>query len=351
MSTNQKTRLLVVGSMAPAVSGTVILLRQLLEDLQQGGNIEVDVIDTAGMRGRGLGALFRYLRLCAALPLRARRTDVISVQVMGTAVPYLIFPVLLGLVFARKPAMLRLFGGWDFRGDHAILRRVCLWFCNRFDMVVVETRLMADSLRRAGVGQIEVFYNNRRMPKEESPPEHPGPARRFVYLSYVRPEKGVHLVVEAAKVLPADCSVDVYGPMVGGIEAQLFNGVPNLRYCGIVAPEAVPRVLADYDVLLLPTYFEHEGHPGIILEAFAAGVPVVATRWRALPELFDDESGILIEPRKLDALIAAMRLLAADSRLYRRLSAGAYRRRLEFSAEKWLAVFESFVERLRLPKP
>jgi len=107
--------------------------------------------------------------------------------------------------------------------------------------------------------------------------------------------------------------------------------------------------MRDYDALLFPTYWQGEGIPGVVLEAFQAGLPVITTDWRSIPELVDDSCGILVPPRDVDALEAAMQQLVSDSELYQQLSGGALRKASEFSAERWTAEFVRYCRSLLEP--
>ena len=62
-----------------------------------------------------------------------------------------------------------------------------------------------------------------------------------------------------------------------------------------------------YDVLILPTYHEGEGYPGIILEAFSLGLPVISTNWNSIPEIVKhNENGLLVPIKDVDSLIKAI---------------------------------------------
>jgi len=85
--------------------------------------------------------------------------------------------------------------------------------------------------------------------------------------------------------------IDVYGPILENIEV--------LNYKGVLFGDEVIKKLQEYDVLVLPTFWETEGYPGIILEAFSLSKPVISTNFRAIPEFVDHEiyflSGYLIQ--------------------------------------------------------
>lgn len=87
------------------------------------------------------------------------------------------------------------------------------------------------------------------------------------------------------------------------------------------------------DALALPSH--SEGSPLVLLEAMAAGLPVVATRVGGVPEMVTDgESALLVEPRDARGMAAALERVLVDEGLARRLAANASARAAEhFSPE------------------
>jgi glycosyltransferase involved in cell wall biosynthesis len=75
------------------------------------------------------------------------------------------------------------------------------------------------------------------------------------------------------------------------------DGRPVVRYVGFVSGEEKRRFLAAADVLLFPTYYEAESQGLVVIEALAYDLPVVVTRWRAVPEAFPDGYPYVVEPR------------------------------------------------------
>ena len=53
----------------------------------------------------------------------------------------------------------------------------------------------------------------------------------------------------------------------------------------------------------MPTFHEGEGYPGIILEAFSVGMPVISTHWNSIPEIvMHNENGLLVPIKDTECL-------------------------------------------------
>jgi glycosyltransferase involved in cell wall biosynthesis len=163
------------------------------------------------------------------------------------------------------------------------------------------------------------------------------PGAGCVFVGQIKREKGIFEIVEAlAGTEGLRC--DFYGPIADRDRAVFLEAVAaagNISYEGVVEPERMRGVIGGYDILLLPTYHGGEGYPAVILESFAAGVPVITTRWRSIPELVEDEvNGLLVPPRDPEALREAILRLVSDGPLYRAVRANAFRFVRSFSEER-----------------
>jgi len=86
--------------------------------------------------------------------------------------------------------------------------------------------------------------------------------------------------------------------------------------------------------LVLPTYFKREGHPGVIIEAMHAGVPVITTYHRAIPELIKNgDNGILVPIRDIHATAKAIKLIVENKKLRERLGKASYYKGKQFCTE------------------
>jgi glycosyltransferase involved in cell wall biosynthesis len=98
----------------------------------------------------------------------------------------------------------------------------------------------------------------------------------------------------------------------------------NVRFLGWVDRNAASELLARADALALPSY--HEALPLVLLEAASFGVPVIATRVGAIPEVFTDgQDALLVEPGDRIGIAAAIRRLMGDPAFAARIGANGRR--------------------------
>lgn len=98
------------------------------------------------------------------------------------------------------------------------------------------------------------------------------------------------------------------------------------------------RLLAAADAFALPSY--REGMPMAVLEAMAAGLPVVATRVGGVPEMIaDGQEGFLVTPGDVPALASRLRQIASDPALARRMKANAEQRAGTFDVSRMTSAY------------
>lgn len=167
----------------------------------------------------------------------------------------------------------------------------------------------------------------------------PGPAgagaMHLVYVGRLTPLKGGRLLIAAMAALRDShpglrLTVIGDGPDRAFLEAAARPLGDRVRFTGYLSQGDVAGVLADADALCLPSFAE--GVPVVLMEAMAAGRPVISTRITGIPELVEDGvSGLLVPPSDADALRAAIARIADDPDLRRAMgAAGRARVRAEF---------------------
>ncbi len=326
-------RIAVVGTLPPPVCGTTVSLQLLIDQLRQQPGVTALVVDTGRIRGQGIQMPWRFGRMVMRLWTAVRAADIVTVHLCPLAIPLLVPWVLLLARLHGKPVILRLFGGQDFRDFPGSRGRLQRWASGQCDVYLAQTQRLVRSATEAGLQQVHWFPTSRPDPVVPAPPLADR-CTRFVYLGWVKSTKGVPLILEAAQDLSDKILIDIYGPF-DGMSQDDFQEQRNVRYRGVLAPGTAIEKLAEYDALLLPTHWEGEGYPGVILEAFQAGRPVITTRFRDIPEIVDPSCGLLIEPHSTRELRDAMERLHADPQTYHRLAAGAARKAEMFRGSVW----------------
>ncbi len=210
-----------------------------------------------------------------------------------------IFPWLLRLAncFAACSLHYIVVGGWliHFLKKHAFIR-ACL---KKFAGIYVETNVMKSALEELGFDNIVLLPNFK--PLTPVAPDHLLKKHtepfRYCTFSRVMKEKGIDDAVEAICAVNSRfgktvCTLDIYGQVDPG-QAEWFASLqesfpPEIRYCGVVDYARSVDVLKDYFALLFPTEFFTEGVPGTIIDAYAAGIPVIAAKWESFADVIDD---------------------------------------------------------------
>jgi glycosyltransferase involved in cell wall biosynthesis len=176
----------------------------------------------------------------------------------------------------------------------------------------------------------------------------PTGALAFGFVGRLEEEKGIWELAQAwpqvVRTIPGAHLVLVgWGPLEEAIRAVL-GGAPNVHFFGF--RNDVPSLMKAFDVLVAP--FHKEGFGLVLVEAMTAGVPVVASRSGAIPELIEDGvEGKLVPVRDGAALAAAMIGLGQDAELRKRMgAAGRARARRDFSWERMIQGHEALLEEL-----
>ncbi len=137
--------------------------------------------------------------------------------------------------------------------------------------------------------------------------------------------KGHSVLLQALGTLPQRQQLDVVffgqGPERATLEQEIAaRGLSDCVYFGGFRKD-LPRWMGSLDLLVHPAYMEGLGVS--LLQASAAGVPIIASRAGGMPEAVrDGENGLLVPPGDVVALRTALQRLISDAELRRRLGRG-----------------------------
>ena len=192
-------------------------------------------------------------------------------------------------------------------------------------------------------GRVELVYHglDRRL---FAPPPAFGSARngrdpadpvRLLAVGRFQPKKGYPTLFEAVARVRAAVQLTVvgYGPLETALRAQVeaLGLAGRVTWAGALDQPAVRAHYRANDLFVLASEIapdgDRDGLPNVVVEALSQGLPVVATRAAAIPEVvLDGIQGRLAPPGDPDALAAAIDSLARDPEARRRMGASAIAR-------------------------
>lgn len=164
-----------------------------------------------------------------------------------------------------------------------------------------------------------------------------GPRIKLLCVSRIDPRKGLRSLPEVVGNLVAsghDVSLDIVGPTIGLIgeserdaiseEARRHGVVDRVNLRGPVALDQLMPLYREFDLFVLPTR-PGEGIPRVLMEAMAAGLPIVTTDVSGIASLIaDGDNGLLVPDGSTDGVADALRKLITDAPLRQRLIKNGY---------------------------
>jgi glycosyltransferase involved in cell wall biosynthesis len=240
-----------------------------------------------------------------------------------------------------------------------LYKKLDLLALRRFSCVVAVSEGVAQILRDSGVAQQKIVHVPNGIdlaPFDVAVPTieselggASGPAVGLI--GRLVPEKGCdHFLRAASEVLPrfpdARFILVGDGPQRPSLEqlARDLNIDRNVIFLGHRGE--MPGVYASLDICILPSF--EEGMPMTILEAMAAGKPVIATPVGEVPKIVDPQvDGLLVSPGNVSELSAAMTRLLGDVALGRRMGEnGRQKARRSFSANAMAQAYLALYHRV-----
>ena len=287
-------------------TGGIIVLFEDLVSYCDEHNISYRTIDTN--KDNYTNKLFAFFVILFKLIVNIPKSSHVSLH--GTANDYLfIAPItlIISKVF-RKPLSLRKFAGnyIEIYKNYSFLKKKIISFLlKNVSYSFFETKYLVEyfkkynntfwfpNVRRKQVRHVDTVYR-----------------KKFIFIGSVCKEKGIEVLSNAAKLLPEEYIIDIYGNLSIDFPQEYFDK-HQVNYIGRLKLEDVIDTLLQYDVLVLPSF--REGYPGVILEALSIGMPVIATKLEGIQEILENHSGILIETANIKELSNAILSISQDN--------------------------------------
>jgi glycosyltransferase involved in cell wall biosynthesis len=209
---------------------------------------------------------------------------------------------------------------------------------DRLDALISPSHFLADlAATEVSPEKIHVVPNFVEIEETAARPERAGEPRFALFAGRLEEVKGVRVLMRAFDVDPPGLELRVAG--TGPLEEELRNWAQkrdDVRILGMCPRERIAELMADAEALVVPSVWE-ENCPMIVLEARAAGLPVVCSDRGGLTELVEDGvDGLLVNVDDPGQVSAALRRLAGDPALGAELGRrGLERLRARHTAEHY----------------
>lgn len=208
-------------------------------------------------------------------------------------------------------------------------------------VIIVEGDKMKDTLLESGISNVITMPNFKSIDyiphKDYSAKEK----TRFVFLSRVIPDKGVDYIIEVVRKLNEEglnnkFIVDFYGGIESYYKEKFLKDIyllDNVNYCGSLDLSLNKNIdkLSSYDIMLFPTYWKGEGFPGVVIDAYIAGLPIIASDWSLNTEfIIDNETGFIVETHNVESLYKSMISSIENPEIINKMSINCQARAMSF---------------------
>jgi len=219
---------------------------------------------------------------------------------------------------------------------NAIAERAAL---KRASAVIAVSQSMGKYAEQQGInwGIVEVVPNGVPIQATLSDRQAPRAQWTIGSVALIRPRKGFEVLLDALALLKSE-GAPVRLRAVGSFETSEYEielkrratqlGLDDvIKWTGFVRD--VHSELAHMDLFVLPSLFG-EGLPMVILEAMAAGIPVIGTKVEGIPEAISDGvDGLVVPPNNVEALATAVRRFISGKVKWQEMRASAQRRQVD----------------------
>jgi glycosyltransferase involved in cell wall biosynthesis len=243
----------------------------------------------------------------------------------------------------RQPGLRGMLGDWGHRF------RYLANAIGSVDRVIAASQFLIDLFARSGVDPSKLEFRAYGLDTSWAVGHTTKSASdrlRIGFIGQILPFKGPDLLIRAIRSLDAPVDLRIYGaleksPEYGRSLRDLAGDDPRIAFCGTFENSRMGSILADLDVLAVPsTWYDF---PLVISSALATKTPVIATDQPGMNELIEhDVNGLLFERSSWQGLAAQIQRLVDDRELYLRLQKNIQPvKDLEQMAAEYVTLYQS----------
>ena len=306
------------------------------------GEDNVSVLDTRGWKKNPLKLLLQSKKLIAECE---------NIIILPASNGLKVFPRLFEIlnVFYKRKLHYVVVGGWlvkTLKENPPLIKPV-----KKLDSIFVELKSMKTDLEEMGFDQVYFkpkFRETNAITTDElfAPQSEP---YRFCTFSRICYEKGIEDAIEAVRYVNSKlgrtaCALDIYGLPDEYYRArfeQLKSSFePFITYKGFVSGTAESsKELHTCFAMLFPTWYEGEGFAGTVVDAFCAGVPVIATDWKYNPQVITHgKDGIIYSVNERERLKEILLEAVKNPEILNNMRINCLNHAEEFSPKKGVKV-------------
>jgi glycosyltransferase involved in cell wall biosynthesis len=247
-----------------------------------------------------------------------------------------------------KHCYIRFFGGRPvpfLKTYPAVVQKFIFFGLRLAKRISIETQIGAIEFPEFLQRKFEIIPGYRhRIPAELPSSSASDASVRFVYVGGISEEKGIETLLNSFSELLTKGKKDrllelhLYGT---GSDYYMdkISKISGVYYHGVIDNIELRRQLTSYDVFVFPSVYDNEGHPGVLIEALMAGLPIISSDQTVIREFLSDKFNcLLVNPGDIHGLFSAMDTMAKDHALRRRLSKAALETSSMFDAVNVLPV-------------
>ena len=274
------------------------------------------------------------------LCLRRVKPDIVHVQNSGMGIPAYFSKKLLQIPYI-------IYGrGSDFRFPWISKMGIMQLSIRNADAIIALTQDMKVKMESFYKGEIKVIPNGielERFIKKEKLTNKIKQNKTIIYVGSLISLKGVNYLIKAIDIVNKKYK-NIRLLIIGEGEDRIIleNMVKDLqldnvvKFTGLIPNTELPNYLQMGDIFVLPSL--SEGFPNVLLEAMAAGLPIISTNVCGLSEIIKDgENGYLVDPRNHEILAEKILFLVQNPKIQERISNNNLKEIMKYS---WSSVTE-----------
>jgi len=329
MELSRNRRIIFLGVLPPTVHGQAIVTAQILEILKE-NKFDIKVVRIHDL-GRNTSLLFKVIYLIKTIILFVSylrpSKQIVYLPAANSLfgnfrnIPFVLFSRLLG-----HDVVVHFHTG-DFNNfflkQRVWIRKLLKWIFSLVNTIIILGDSIKDNFStiihpKTRVIPINNGINLSDFSKKEIKNINPNSAIRILFMSNLIKTKGYFDVLKAVKILRdsheiSNIKAEFCGEFLDNdghtdkiefldfVRENKLEDIVSLH--GLVIGESKKAMINQADFFILPTYYETEAMPISILEAMNAGVVVISTNYRAIPEMIlDNQTGCFVDKNRPDQI-------------------------------------------------